>query len=262
MRVKTVVLAVWLFAFAPWGATQEASVPDVAGIWSATVTSFEHPAWDIVDLFGCNCTSESYDYLRSLLQDSSNDHLSADEIQRMVGAFNREAINDLLTEEGSRYEAAYDHADDPSILCEPFGVFRTILHNDPIHFDPIAERLMITTEDLASNRTIHMNTREHPEGPPTSLGHSVGWYEGSTLLIETVGVSANVADDNLGIHNSDNASSIERYTLSDDGRKLLLQFTLIDPIRYREPLILERMRIFTPEVTMEEAPCESISGQF
>ena len=200
--------------------------------------------------------------MRELLQDPASDHLSAAELQRLIRTFNRAAITDLLTDAGRRYEASYDHADDPSILCEPFGVFRTILHNDPIHIDQMADRLVITTEDLASDRTIFMNTREHPQGPPTSLGHSVGWYEGSTLVIETVGVRANVAEDNLGIHNSDQATSIERYTLSPDGRKLHLEFTLTDPERYSGPLTLERMRIFTPEESMEDAPCESISGQF
>jgi hypothetical protein len=262
MQARTAVVMVWILLSTPPVVAQESSNPVLAGVWSATVTSFSHPAWDIVDLFGCNCTPEAYDYLRGLLQDPANDHLSADEVQRMVASFNRQAINDLLTEAGRRYEGAYDHADDPSIFCEPFGVFRTILHNDPIHFDQTTERLVITTEDLASDRTVYMNTREHPDGPPTSLGHSVGWYEGVTLVIETVGVSANVADDNLGIHNSSLATSIERYTLSPDGRKLHLVFTLTDPGSYSGPLTLERMRIFTPEVSMEDAPCESISGQF
>jgi len=262
MKDRTVVILAWILLNTASAVAQNSSNPVLAGVWSSTVTSFNHSAWDIFDLFGCNCTPETYDYLRGLLQDPANDHLSAAELQDMVVTFNRQAINDLLTDEGRRYEDVYDHADDPSILCEPFGVFRTILHNDPIHIEQTIDRIVITTEDLASDRTIYMNTREHPEVPPTSLGHSIGWYEDSTLVIETVGVSANIADDNLGIHNSSQGTSIERYTLSPDGRKLHLLFTLTDPVRYSAPLTLERMRIFTPEVSIENAPCESISGQF
>ena len=74
-------------------------------------------------------------------------------------------------------------------------------------------------------------------------------------------VAANVAEDGLNIHNADNASSVERYTLSEDGRRLHMQFSLTDPVMFREPLVLERTRIFTPEVDLLDAPCEAISGQ-
>ena len=52
-----------------------------------------------------------------------------------------------------------------------------------------------------------------------------------------------------------------RYTLSEDGKRLHGQFTLIDPVMFQEPLVLERTRIFTPEVNLIDAPCESISGE-
>ena len=239
---------------------QEAS-PDLSGVWSTTVTTFDYPAWSVEDLFACNCTSETYEYIRQLLEDSANDHLSADELQRAVRAYNFQIIANLLTETGREHDAAYDHADDPAIQCEPFGAFRSILHNDPIEFEHYADRIVIRTEDMASDRTIYVDGRGHPVAEPTSLGHSIGWFEGSTLVVETVGVSANVAEDNLPIHNSDQATSVERYTISEDGRRLNMTFTLTDPVRFREPLTLERTRIFTPQVPLEDAPCESISGQ-
>ena len=101
----------------------------------------------------------------------------------------------------------------------------------------------------------------HKDAQPSPLGHSIGWYEGSTLVVDTVNVAANVAEDNMAIHNADNASSIERYTLSEDGRRLHMQFSLIDPVTFREPLVLEHTRLLTPEVDLLDAPCESISGQ-
>ena len=239
---------------------QESS-PDLSGVWSTTVTTFDDPAWSIEDLFACNCTSETYEYIRRLLEDPANDHLSAEELQRAVRAYNFQIISNLLTEVGREHDAAYDHADDPAIQCEPFGAFRSILHNDPIEFEYYADRIVIRTEDMASDRTLYVDGRGHPVAETTSLGHSIGWFEGSTLVVETVGVSANVAEDNLPIHNSDQATSVERYTISEDGRRLHMTFTLTDPVRFREPLTLERTRIFTPQIPLEDAPCESISGQ-
>lgn len=235
--------------------------PALSGMWSTTVTAIMHPDWTIQDLFACNCTPETYELLDELLS-PENDHLSASDIQDALRTHNRAAIQELLTEAGKEYVSNYDHADDPSIQCEYFGAFRTILHNDPILIDQNDERIVIRTEDMASDRIIYVDGRGHPEnGPLSPLGHSIGWFEGSTLVVDTVNVAANVAEDGLNIHNADNASSIERYTLSEDGRRLHMQFTLTDPVMFREPLVLERTRIFTPDVDLLDAPCESISGE-
>jgi len=230
-------------------------------MWSTTVTAVAHPDWTIEDLFACNCTPETYEYLHELLL-PENDHLSAEEIQQALRAHNRAAIQDLFTETAREYLSVYDHADDPSIQCEYFGVFRTVLHNDPLLLEQNEERIVIRTEDMASDRIIYMDGRSHPEdGPLSPLGHSIGWFEGSTLVVDTVNVGANVAEDGLNIHNADHASSIERYTLSEDGRRLHMQFALTDPVMFREPLVLERTRLFTPDVDLLDAPCESISGE-
>lgn len=249
-------LCIW----APHVGTQETR-PALAGVWSTTVTAIEHPDWTIDEIFACNCLPESYEYLNELLG-PENDHLSAEEIQSAVREFNAQAIADRFTDAAAAYTAAWDPADDPSIQCEYFGAFRTILHNDPILIEQYDDRVVIKPEDMASDRTIYMDGRGHPaDGSRTANGHSIGWYEGRTLVVETVAVAANIAEDNLAIHNSDQASSVERYTLSEDGTRLHMQFTLTDPVMYREPLTFERTRLFTPEVSLEDAECEAISGQ-
>jgi len=256
--VAAAVVACVLLGVRPAGAQEP---PALAGMWSTTVTAVEHPDWTMEDLFACNCTPETYQYLRELLL-PENDHLSAAEIQDAIRDHNRAAIQDLLTASAREYASVFDHADDPSIQCEYFGAFRTILHNDPVRIEQDEERIVIRTEDMASDRIIYMDGRGHPQdGSLSPLGHSIGWYEGSTLVVETANVAANIAEDGLNIHNADHASSIERYTLSEDGTRLHMQFTLIDPVMFREPLVLERTRLFTPEVDLLDAPCESISGQ-
>ncbi len=252
----------WLLIEVTSFAGAQDAPPALTGMWSTTVTAVAHPDWTIEDLFACNCTPETYEYLDELLL-PENDHLSAAEIQDALSAHNKASIQDLFTEAAREYLAVYDLADDPSIQCEYFGVFRTVLHNDPVLIEQNEERIVIRTEDMASDRIIYMDGRGHPEdGPLSSLGHSIGWYEDSTLVVDTVNVAANVAEDGLNIHNADDASSIERYTLGEDGRRLHMQFTLIDPAMFREPLVLERTRLFTPEVDLLDASCEAISGQF
>ncbi len=236
--------------------------PALAGVWSTTVTALEHPGWTLEELFQCTCTPETYERIAELLNDPASDELSATEILREIGAHNRQSIAERFTEAARDYAAAFDHRDDPAIQCEPFGAFRSLLHADPIEFEQQADRVIIRGEDMASDRTIFIDGRDHPaELQPSPMGHSIGRYEGSTLVVETVGVSAAIAEDSLNIHNSDAATSVERYTVSEDGSRLHMTFTLEDPVMFREPLTLRSTRLFTPEVPLQDLPCEAISGQ-
>jgi len=238
-----------------------AAQPPIAGMWSTTTTAIERPEWTIEELFACNCTPDTYDYIRELLA-PEHDDMSAAQIRSAVIEHNHRSIEALMTDFGREYAESYDLANDPAIQCEYFGAFRTILHNDPVLIESHADRIVIKGEDMASDRVIYMDGRSHPQGEaPTPLGHSVGRFEGSTLIVETVNVAANIAEDNLAIHNADNARSIERYTLSDDGSRLHTELTVIDPVMFKEPLVLRHVRLATPDVKLEDAPCESISGQ-
>jgi len=240
--------------------SQTESEPTIAGIWSTTTTAIETPGWTMEELFSGNLTPDTYEYIRELLK-PEYDHMSAAEIRRAVGEHNREAIQSHMTAYGREYSESFDLANDPAIQCEYFGAVRTVLHNDPIFIEQFDDRIEIKGEDMSSDRVIYLDGRAPPNGELTALGHSVGHYEGSTLVVETVNLRANIAEDGLAIFNADNARMIERYMLSEDGKRLRVQTTLIDPVMFAEPLVLETIRLNTPDVTLEDAPCESISGQ-
>ncbi len=257
--IGSLIMAWPLFALPEAGAQEP---PALSGVWSTTVTALEHPRWTLEELFHCACTPDTYERIPELLNDPANENLSATEILREIGAHNRRSIAALFTDAARDYAAAFDHADDPAIQCEPFGVFRSLLHGDPIEFEQLGDRVIIRGEDMASDRTIFMDGRGHPADlQPSPMGHSIGRYEGSTLVVETVAVSAAIAEDSLNIHNSDEATSVERYTVSEDGTRLHMTFTLDDPATFREPLTLRTTRLFTPDVPLQDLPCEAISGQ-
>jgi len=255
---------VFIFLHVAPSDAQEAPPVNLAGIWSTnSLDTLENPAWDIEGQFSCRCAAETYDYLQSLLYDPSNDHLSARDILDALEVHTSETIADRLTDTGREVGAAFDLGDDPAIQCERFGTFRTILHSDPIEFEVYDDRILIRGEDLTVDRTVYMDGRGHPDGGEKSTaGHSIGWYEGRTLVVETVDVAPSLADDQLAIHNSDQARGIERYTVSADGNGLDVDFTIYDPVMLQEPLTIRRPRVRTPDVQLERPPCEAISGQF
>lgn len=237
---------------------------DLTGVWSTnSLDTLYNPAWDLVGLLSCRCAAETYDYLQTLLDDPTHDHLSAQDIIEAIEAHTQQVVRDRLSDFGREYATNYDLADDPAIQCERFGTFRTVVHSDPIVFEMYDDRIVIKGEDLTMDRTVHMDGRGHPENvPKTPAGHSIGWWEGETLVIETVNVTAGLMDDGLAIHNSDQARGVERYTLGADGRNLDTAFTFYDPVMLRAPLTIRRPRVLTPDVELDRVPCEVISGQF
>lgn len=256
--------ALVLFLASMPGHVQNGHPVDLAGVWSTnSLDTLNNPAWDLEGLLSCRCAVETYDYLRELLEDRENDHLTAQDLIRLTEEHTLQVVQDRLSEFGHEYASNYDLADDPAIQCERFGAFRTIVHSDPIVFEMHDDRIVVMGEDLTVDRIVYMDGRGHPgDSSRTVAGHSIGWWEGETLVIETVNVTANLMDDQLAIHNSDQARGVERYSLGADGSVLHMDFTMYDPVMLKSPLTIRRPRVLTPDVELDRAPCEVISGQF
>lgn len=242
---------------------QDSQIPDLTGVWSTnTLDTLDSPWWDIVGAFSCRCAAESYALLDALLNDPDNDDIGALEIIDRLADHTNAVVAEQLTDRGRAISAAFDLADDPAIQCERFNAFRTSLHSDPIEFEYHDDRIVIKGEDLTIDRTVWMDGRDHPDTVDGPAGHSIGWYEDGALVVETVNVPAGLVDDQLAIHSSEQARSIEHYRLTHDGHQLYSDFTMYDPVMLKEPLTIVRPRVLTPDVELDRAPCEVIAGQF
>jgi hypothetical protein len=97
-------------------------------------------------------------------------------------------------------------------------------------------------------RHIYMDGRAHPaHWTPTPAGHSVGRYEGGTLVVETVGMTAGTVV--AGGLRTPETKLIERFEVSADGRRLTIAYTWDDPKIYR--------RSHTYQIFMERLPAGS-----
>jgi len=94
-------------------------------------------------------------------------------------------------------------------------------------------------------RRVYMDGRGHPDGfPITWMGHSIGKYDGDTLVVDTVGIHDATWIDGLGHPHSEAAHVIERFRrLTRDS--LEYSFTVDDPKAYTKPWggrrVFERM---------------------
>jgi hypothetical protein len=78
-------------------------------------------------------------------------------------------------------------------------------------------------------RTIHMNA-EHPADLQPSLhGHSIGRWEGDTLVIDTIGYEPNLSGNGMNVPSSPRKHTVERLTLTPDRIRLRYEFSVEDP---------------------------------
>ena len=93
--------------------------------------------------------------------------------------------------------------------------------------------------DAGAHRVVYMDGRKHPSDVfPTWYGHSIGRWEGDTLVIDTVGYNDKFWFDSRGTPHTDKLHTIERWTRPNYGT-LINEFTLDDPGAYSRTVQLK-----------------------
>jgi len=123
--------------------------------------------------------------------------------------------------------------EDPEANCLPAGIPRGSPYpwrmvQTPTHY------FLLFEGNIHSYRQIFMNAK-HPADPdPTWFGHSVGHWEGNTLIVDTVGFNDKFWFDYMGHPHTEKLHTIERYTRTDMGH-MAIEVTIDDPGAYTQP---------------------------
>ena len=125
---------------------------------------------------------------------------------------------------------------DPEGFCLPPGGPRSMGTPYPAEIVQDSDRIIVVFEGGGHVwREIHMDGREHPENlNPTYFGHSVGYWEGDTLVVDTVGFNEKTWVDFGGYMHTEQLHTIERFTRPDK-ETLHYEAVLDDPGAYSEP---------------------------
>jgi uncharacterized protein DUF6152 len=135
-----------------------------------------------------------------------------------------------LTEAGESAAAAFKREDNPRFRCETTSIVFDWTFDGPV--DRITQNkdtIVLEYGQLGLKRTIYMNLKEHPNNiKPTRAGHSIGHWEGDTLVVDTVGFLPGFL--NTPVRNSDKLHVIERYSLDPDKMALTRSYSAEDPV--------------------------------
>jgi hypothetical protein len=113
-----------------------------------------------------------------------------------------------------------------------------------IHFDNTGDHVL---------RTIHMGAEHPADVQPSRHGHSIGRWEGDTLVIDTIAFDPNPSGLGLNVPSSLGKHTVERLTLSDDRLRLRYEATVEDPVYLTAPGTLAQQWDHRPDLEFSPA---------
>jgi hypothetical protein len=117
-----------------------------------------------------------------------------------------------------------------STTCQPPSIIYSMQGPFPIEIFQGRDLIVMKMEYFDVVRVIFMNETEHPDDWPHSVsGHSIGRWEGDTLVVETTHIQAATFLNN-GLDHSDDITLTERFALSEDGKSLVILQEYEDPV--------------------------------
>ena len=105
------------------------------------------------------------------------------------------------------------------------------------------------TGDAGAHRVVYMDGRKHPDDLiPSWWGHSIGRWEGDSLVIDTVGYNDKFWFDSRGTPHTEQLHTVEKWTRLNYGR-IQNDFTLDDPGAFSKPVQLKFIgRLLRPDL--------------
>ena len=168
-----------------------------------------------------------------------------------------------LTEKGRTAQAAYSEnsEDNPELACmskpTPGAIIYSSVFPLEFEFDEAEEIIIIRSQFFDQVRTVYMDGREHPPADQrTHEGHSIGWWEGDVLLVDTRNFADNRSPYQNGIPSGARKHVLERYRLHEDGARLTVEFMLEDPEYIVGSMTHSRDLIYAPQLEMTPFDCD------
>jgi hypothetical protein len=103
---------------------------------------------------------------------------------------------------------------DPELKCYLPGIPRAMYMPYPFEIVQSTNKIQMAYEFTSTARTIHLDKVEPPPDD-TYMGHSVGRWEGDTLVVDVTRFNGKNWFDRAGNFHSDALHLVERYTLAD-----------------------------------------------
>ena len=162
-----------------------------------------------------------------------------------------------VTEKGKAAMAVVDPKATTQKDCIPIGA-------PALMFYPVAntitvqkDRVVMKVDWMDTERVVYLDGRKHPPAAETSLhGHSVGRWEGKTLIVETTNFKEHAMGLSTGLPSSTQKKLIERFALNQDGKTLIYSGTIEDPVYLTKPVDWTGQWQYRPTMPHSNEKCD------
>ena len=163
------------------------------------------------------------------------------------------------------------NADAKAVQAKALG--NGLCYVEPIPFGAVLDELR--TIDIGKNevvmkfdntgdhyeRIVHMTDRHPADVKPTRQGHSIGRWDGDTLVVDTIAFTPDRSGLGVSVPSGPAKHTVERFTLSPDKVRLRYEISVEDPMYLTGPAKLTQQWDHRPdlEFSQDTDTCEATS---
>jgi hypothetical protein len=133
---------------------------------------------------------------------------------------------------------------------------------EPVYVVQGPRKVLLIYQGNQEVRHVYLNARHSQNPKPSWYGESVGHYEGDTLVVDTIGITARAPIDNYHTPHTDQLHVVERYRVVDDGKALQVDLTIEDPGTFNEPWKARQRYSRTMQGPLPEVKCSENNDDF
>jgi len=136
------------------------------------------------------------------------------------------------------YDARQTSELEPHTRCKASGIARQFLTPYGVEFVELPELERVFIFDIGGPhtfRTVYMDGRSHPHDlQPSYYGHSIGWWEGDTLVVDSLGFNESFWLDRRGLPHTTQLHTVERFKRTN-AETIEYEIDIHDPGAYTAP---------------------------
>jgi hypothetical protein len=222
-----------------------AQMPQQAGAAKAPVASAPAPVHDLSGVWNMRATPAQRRFLGSTYTQEGPD----------MTPWAKAKYDSAKPSNGPRSNAL-KVTDDPVLrTCLPPGTPRIYLQPFPLQFVQTPKEVIILYEYDHTVRHIFVDGRQHPaDVTPTYMGHSIGKWDGDTLVVDTIGFNDKTWLDRDGHQHSDQLHVVERFHRVDRDN-MTVDISMEDPKALAKPWVTQLNFQLKPDWDIMELAC-------
>jgi hypothetical protein len=151
-------------------------------------------------------------------------------------------------------------SENPRLSCQPTSILFDWVFDGAIGRITQSATAIKMEYGVGLTRTVHLNMTAHPANiKPSRAGHSIGRWEGDTLVVDTVGFLPGSLAGNLP--HSDKLHVVERFTLNPTTLELTRGIVAEDPL-YFEDKYVDSDSVLPADAPFKVEPCKELAPEY